>query len=283
MKLAHSLALTASIVTALAITSCDKEQDAQAISSNNPTYSTQGAARTSATYSTAPDRIDEIVKDLSLSSYSLSLSQSYPESGVTKTAYGTDNYLAFADPQDLICPEPIRLKFKKIPIWRRPNIIWPTCPDMIIDITRLQKVKDVLVNADYKTFGSLQEVKLITGGGFLAGEQFRSSFKTMQLDKIDELTKDLKPESFLMLNDPRNLGPGATRTFYGTADLNSIVLKPYRKNLKDILKPTLKGCFDPQVLSALRDRLQKIDQSYYKSLSVTPLAENKSIAVLSMY
>jgi hypothetical protein len=85
-----------------------------------------------------------------------------------------------------------------------------------------------------------------------------------------------------MLNDPKNPGSGATRSFYGYADLNEIVFRPYKKSLKDILKPTLKGCFDPETLKALKSQLQKIDPAYYSNLAITFLPENKSIAMLSV-
>jgi hypothetical protein len=274
MKTNLSLALAAGIVCASLFTSCAKENMKPAESVN---------AENSSNATTGEDRIDAIVSDLSIDSYSLSFTKTYLKSGITKRAYGTDNYLAFADPQDLICGDPIRLKYKQIPIWKRPNIIWPTCPDMVLDINKLTEIQKVIVSADPKLYEGLQQVKFLNPcGGFLATQVFTKQFPAMKLDKIDDATSKLSLDKFLMLNNPANLGSGATRSFYGYADLNEIVFKPYKKSLKDILKPTLKGCFDPETLKILRSQLQKVDPAYYSNLAITYLPENKQIAILSV-
>lgn len=268
-----SLALSAGIAVALFFTSCTKDNmnPADRVNADNSSNSVTGG-----------DRIDAIVKDLSLDSYSLKFTQSYLDFGITKTAYGTDNYLAFADPQDVICGDPIRLRYKLIPIWRRPNIVWPTCPDMTPDIYKLAEIQKLLISADPARYKTLRQVKFINQeGGFLGTNSFFKQFPAMQYDKIDDATANLSLDKFLMLNDPRKLGTGATRSFYGYANLNDIVLRPYKKSLKDIFKPTLKGCFDPETLKILMSRLQSIDPAYYKSLTLTSLPENKSIGVLS--
>ncbi len=275
MKTPFSLVITASLASALFITSCTKENPSEMMNASVNSQSADDAT-------VAADRIDAIVKDLSLSSYSLSFSKPIPAGGITKTAYGADNYLAFADPQDLICGDPIRSKYKQIPIWKRPNIIWPTCPDMVLDLNKLTQIQDVLVKADYKQFGALKQIKFLSGGGFLANSNFTNQFPAMKLDKVDDAIGGFSGEQFLILNAPGNYGTGATRSFYGYADLNKIVFQPYKKNLRDLLKPTLKGCYDPIVLSGIKEKLQGIDPSYYKSLTVTYLPENKSIGILSM-
>ncbi len=104
MKTPLSLALSASLVCALAFTNCTKEK-------LNPGESVN--AENSSNASTGEDRIDAIVKDLSVDSYSLNFSKTYPKSGINKKHYGTDTYLAFADPGDLRCPEPIRSRYTK--------------------------------------------------------------------------------------------------------------------------------------------------------------------------
>lgn len=268
-----SLALSASLAVALFFTSCTKDN-------LNPGDSVN--AENSSNSVTGEDRIDVIVKDLSINSYSLSFKTTYPNAGITRTAYGTDNYLAFADPQDVICGDPIRLRYKQIPIWRRPNIVWPTCPDMTPDIYKLGQIQELLISADPLRYKTLKQVKFISQeGGFLGTSAFFKQFPAMQYDKIDDATAGFSLDKFLMLNDPRNPGTGATRSFYGYANLNKIVLAPYKKSLKDIFKPTLKGCFDPETLKALMSRLQSIDPAYYKSLTLTSLPENKSIGLLS--
>lgn len=266
----------AAIFTAFIFTNCKKEEppitervDESGIIGDDAEISGRSA-----------DRIDAIMKDLDKNNYSLSFNKAMPDFGITRTAYGADNYLVFADPQDLICPDPIIKRFKKVPIWRRPAFIWPTCPDMIPDIFRLKEIRELLIKADIKQFGSLKEIQVASGGGVLAGEQMFSQFRSMKLDKIDDLTKDLNPAQYIMLNEPGRFEGGFTRNFYGYADINEIVFKKYKRNLKDLLKPTLKGCYDPLVLSEIRKRLQKFDPVAHKFLVVTPLAENKNIAVL---
>lgn len=273
MKTPFLLALSASLASALLFTSCTKEN----------TSPSQVASSSNSSNSVTADRIETIMADLSTSSYSLSFTKTYPRSGIAKTAYGTDNYLAFADPQDLICGDPIRLKYKQIAIWKRPNIVWPTCPDMSIDIYKLGEVQKLLVSADPKLYGAVKQIKFInTEGAFLGTDAFTSQFPAMKLDKIDDAITTLSLDKFLMLNDPKNLGSGASRSFYGYADLNTVVLQPYKKSLTDLLKPTLKGCYDPTTIKALQDKLKSIDPVYYKGLNITYLAENKNIAILSL-
>ena len=267
-----SLALSASLAFALLFASCTKDNlnPGDSVNADNASNSVTG------------DRIYEIIKDLSTDSYSLHFGKTYPDYGITQATYGANSYLAFADPQDVICPDPIRLRYKQIPIWRRPDIVWPTCPDMTPDIYKLSQIQELLISADPLRFKTLKQVKFINQeGGFLGTSAFFKQFPAMQYDKIDDATANLSLDKFLMLNDPRSLGTAATRSFYGYANLNDIVLKPYKKSLKDIFKPTLKGCFDPETLKILMSRLQSIDPAYYKSLTLTSLPENKSIGLLS--
>ena len=273
MKLRTSFALTTlGLASVLVLSNCKKESAIPDIREANETA--RGITGFSA------DRIDEIMKGVATDDYSFSFNQTYPSAGISRTAYGAESYLGYVDPQDLICPEPFRFKQKKVAIWRRPNFIIPTCPDMTIDIWKLDQVRETIAKADPRQFEGLRAVKFEGGrGGFLATDKFTGQFRTMQLDKIDKVTKDLDGARYLMLNTPGDYSGGATRSFYGYADLNSIVFKPYRTNLKDILKPTLKGCFDPIVLSILKERLQRVDPAIYKGLEVTKL--NETVGVLS--
>jgi hypothetical protein len=273
MKLRTSFALTTlGLASVLALSNCKKETPANTFHESNETA--RGITRFSG------DRIDAIVNGLAAEDYSFSFDQTYESAGITRTAYGADSYLGYVDPQDVICPEPFRLKQKKIAIWKRPNFIIPTCPDMAIDIWKLEQVRDLARKADPRQFEALTAIKSLDGkGGFLATEKFTSQFKTMSLDKIDEITKDLDGEKYLLLNAPGDYRGGATRSFYGYANLNEWVFRPLRTNLKDILKPTLKGCFDPIILSIIKERLQKIDPVVYENLNVTNLDQN--VGVLS--
>jgi hypothetical protein len=278
MKQLTALVLSATI-TAIAFTSCSKDnsfQPASSAASEGATSTRTGSAAAAITY----DRIDAIMKDLSTNSYSLNFDQAMPDYGITRTAYGADNYLVFADPQTLKCPDPILARYKRIPIWRRPIIIQPTCPDMSIDPSKLSQVRDLLIKANYNKYATLKEISTLNGGGLLGDQKFMSQYPNIKLDRIDEITKDLSTDKFLMLNAPGSYTGGFTRSFYGFADLNSIVFRPYGKSLKDIFRPTLKGCFDPIILNTIRQRLQSMDPATYKYLTVAPLAENKSIAIL---
>lgn len=277
MKQATSLALTAiSLATVLTFSNCKKEQTT--FSTLAPTTS---RLTTASEFSPLPgDRINAIVNDMAYDSYSFSFEKAMPSAGITQTAYGADNYLAFVDPQDLICPDPIKFRYKRIPIWKRPNIIWPTCPDMTIDILKWKEIREVLVKADPSQFSELSNLQILDGGAFFSTPKFASQFKSLQLDKIDAITKDLNPESYLLLNNPGDFTGGFTRNFYGYADLNAKVFRPRRTNLRDVLKPTLKGCFDPIILSIIRDRLQRMDPIAFRGLNVSALGDDKSIGVL---
>lgn len=276
MKRTTSLLTAAiSMVAMLVFSNCKKEgpegEYAQARSSISPGFGTFESS----------DRLDAIVGDLSQDSYSFSFDKPYPDAGITRTAYGADSYLAYADPQDLICPEPIRFRVKKMGIWKIPQFIQPTCPDMIIDIIKLGQIQELVAKADPAQFAGLKQIKLLSGGGLLATDKFNQQYAKMQLDQVDALTKDLNPEGYALFHAPGDFSGGFTRSSYGYADLNGRVFKPTGKSLKDILKPKLKGCFDPIILSTIRERLQKLDPAIYRSLTVTPLPENKSIGVLS--
>jgi hypothetical protein len=268
-----------SVLTAVTFTNCKKD---------GPDYGFQGGSQTNVQrtnvnsgYTFASDRIDEIVKDLSTQNYSLSFEKPIPSVGITRTAYGSDSYVVFADPQDLICPDPIRWKYKRVPIWKIPTFIFPTCPDMIIDINKIRQVRELLVKGDPAQFKGLKEVGLSNGGGFLATEKLVAQYSSLRLDKIDDLTFDLDGAKYMMFHDPNSISNGFQRNFYGFADIPNIVLRPNKINLKDLLKPTLKGCFDPLILSIIKERLQRFDPATYKGLNVTPLEQNKEIAVLS--
>jgi hypothetical protein len=273
MKFRITFALAATGVAALLILSnCKKEQNVTPV---------QRVASSESSSNLTTDRIDAIMKDLSTDSYSLSFDRPILSAGITRTAYGADNYLVFADPQDLICPDPIKFRQKLVPIWKMPIFVQPTCPDMSIDIYKLEKVKELLAKAAPLKYGRLREIKLSNGGGLLAGEKFTNQYVNLKTDKIDAITKDLSGEKYLLFNPPGNVSGGFTRSFYGYADLNRIVFEPYKINLKDILKPTLKGCFDPEILAIIKERLQRIDPVAYKDLNVTPLPQNQSIGLLT--
>ena len=280
MKHSISIALAATGVAAiLTFTSCKK--DLPYNGANDNAGNGLGYAGRE-TLITSPDRIDAIVKDLSLDSYSFSFSKPIPNAGITKTAYGADNYLVFADPQDLICPEPIRLRYKKIAIWKRPNFVQPTCPDMAIDVNKLTQVQDIMAKADPAQYGALKGIKISNGGAALAAQSFIKGYANLQLDRMDAMTKDLDPSRFILLGAADNIKGGAfTRGFYGYADLNALVFQPYKTNLRDIIKPTIKGCFDPLILKIIRERLVEFNSAMYKGLNVTALLQDKSIAVLN--
>ena len=273
MKFRTSFALTTlGLASVLVLSNCKKESVGGSFREANQTA--RGLTPLS------PDRIDEILNGLSEDNYSFSFDQTYPSAGISRTSYGTDNYVDYVDPQDLICPEPFRIRQKKIAIWKRPNFIVPTCPDMAIDIWKLEQIRDLARKADPRRFESLGIVKTMDGkGGFLATDKFTGQFTAMKLDRIDEITKDLDGEKYLLLNAPGDYSGGVTRSFYGYANLNDWVFRPLRTNLKDLLKPTLKGCFDPIILSIIKERLQKMDPVAYENLNVTAI--DKSVGVLS--
>ena len=131
------------------------------------------------------ERLDDIVKDLSNESYSLHFDKEYPDFGITKTSYGAENYLVYADPGDLICGDPIIQKFKRggIPIFRNPKIIWPTCPDLVpIDIG--EKLKNIITKADAIKYAGLELVKLSNNSAFLASKILKVSLHLTSLIRL---------------------------------------------------------------------------------------------------
>lgn len=227
------------------------------------------------------DRLAEILKDLDRESYSLSFDKAIDGAGIKQTSYGAESLLAFADPQDLICPEPFRLKIRRVPIWRIPIRVLPTCPTMI-PFEKFNGINEFLAKADPAQFGSMKAIKVDGGGALLATERFTASFANAKLDKYDEALSNLDGAKFLILNAG---GGGDTlgmpRDFYGYGDINSAVLKKYKVSLKDILKPQLKGCFDILVLERLKELLGRVNPTTYRDLTVTPLAQDKNIGILT--
>ena len=281
MKQTLLQSLTATgMIALLSFASCTKEQNANAgneIKSASFTEQQLSAANLQAT-----DRIDAIVKDLAKDSYSLSFDKAIPAAGITKTAYGADNYLVFADPQDVICPQPLRLRQKLIPVWKLPTIVQPTCPDYVPDFSKFKQISDVLRNADPRQFAGLQGIKATNSSVIIATDKFKSQFANLQLDRIDRITSNLDAGHFLLLNYPGNYNNVFTRNFYGYADINKMVFEPYKINLKDILKRPLIGCYDPRDLTTILKGLKDINPVLYKNLNVTPLKQDKNIAVLAV-
>lgn len=274
----HNVTLLA-LATVLFLASCSKNM--QQTAQTTPGIS-QSTTLTAITLATREDRIDSIMKGVSADNYSFSFDKTYSSTGITRTAYGADNYLVFADPQDVICGEPLRYQIKKVPIYKRPNFVVPTCPDMSIDIWKMGQIQELLAKADPAQFKGAKQIRLADGKTLLATERFTSQYANLKSDRIDVITKDLSPDKFIMLGTSDVLNGGVfTRNFYGWADLNSIVFKQHKLSLKDILKPTQKGCFDPLILKVIRERLVELNASLYRNLTVTPLAQDKNIAVLS--
>lgn len=262
----------------LTFSSCSKSGDVSPTTSADTENATSRLAVASFA---ADDRIDAIVRDLSVDNYSFSFDKPNTEIGITRTGYGTDNYLVFADPQDLICPEPIRKRYLRVPIWKRPQFIVPTCPDMAIDVNKLKQIENLLTRIDINKFGNMQHIRASNGATFLATQSTFRTYSNLQLDKFDGITEDLNPAKFLLMSGP-DLRQGGVfnRNFYGYADLNEIVFKPYRRNLKDLIKPTIKGCFDPIILKTIKERLMQVNPALYRGLEVSSLPENRAIAVL---
>jgi hypothetical protein len=279
MKQIISLPLAVTAFAALlTFSSCSKSSE---VATNAPANAENSTSRLAVASFTADDRIDAIVRDLSVDNYSFSFDKPNTEIGITRTGYGTDNYLVFADPQDLICPEPIRKRFPRVPVWKRPQFIVPTCPDMAIDVTKLKEIENLLTKIDINKFENMQHFRASNGATFLATQNTMKTFATLQLDKFDGITEDLNPTKFLLMSAP-DLRQGGVfnRSFYGYADLNDIVFKPYKRNLKDLIKPTIKGCFDPIILKTIKERLLRVNPALYRGLEVSSLPENRAIAVL---
>jgi|GEM_PF-2854240 len=269
-----SLLTLSGVLGVLCFSNCTKDQNAPV----NTDAAIAAQPRAGVTLAT-PDRIDAIVKDLATENFSLSFAKTSPSTGITKTSYGADGYVQLASPDKLKLSVDVSRYQKYVPIWKRPNFIQPTCPDMSIDPRVLENLKQYLIKANPVEFSGLVEIPFIKSGGFLATEKFIGQYANLKPDTFDKIAAGLDGARFLMLTDA-NSGREFTRSFHGYANINDIVMKPYKKNWKDIFKPTIKGCFDPIILKTIKERLEKINPAAYASLTITPLAENRSIAVM---
>ncbi|MEO6000128.1 MAG: hypothetical protein ABIN89_25035 [Chitinophagaceae bacterium] len=282
MKRTFSIPLAVTVFSiVLGFTNCKKEQAGRI---NNSATGNNGSNTFTSLSATMEDRIDAIVKDLAQSDYSLSFDKPIPTSGITKTSYGATSYVVYADPQDLICGDPIFKKYQKyMPIWKLPQFIVPTCPDMIPFPHEFEKINELLQKANPAQFKGLQGIKLAGGGILMANETFTRQYASLKADKIDEIIKGLNPEKFILFGDPAKSNGFFTRNAYGFANVNDIVLKPYKKTLKDLIpRPILIGCFDPEILAVIKEGFQKINPATYKGLGVNPIDETRNIATLSM-
>ncbi len=227
------------------------------------------------------DTLDSITKDLGNDDrLSLSFDKAMPEAGMSKTSYGVESFLTYADPQDLICGEPFRIKYKAgIPIWRIPKIIQPTCPTMI-PFEKADLFKNVLASLDKNQFGALKEVKLANGAALLGNDAYYRQYSAMKTDAFeDSALANLDGSKFLLLRSSEDMFKGANRDFYGTANLTGLVTAK-KINWKDILVPRLKGCFDPLILKQIKDQLVRINPDVYKNLAVRQIGQDSAIAVL---
>jgi hypothetical protein len=229
-------------------------------------------------------RLDNIVKDLANDSYSLSFDKTYPDYGITKTSYGAENYLVYADPQDVICPEPWRVRFPKtkIPVYGIPKIVQPTCPTMIpIDIR--DRLSALLAKADPAVFGGLKSINVDGGKVLLANEKFTAQYANLKPDMMDDsVLNNLDANKYLLLQAPENMYAGFSRGFYGNANLNELILTKSKIDFKKIFRPIYIGCFDPVIMTSLKDKLALINPQVYKSLQIHQLPEDGRIAVLGM-
>lgn len=278
-KFSISLVVTG-LILAFGLTNCKKEQNA---APQNDATTELSAQQAYASISSATgDRIDAIVKDLALSSYSLSFDKPIASAGIIRTSYGAESSYSLVDPQDLICPDLFRKIHKLVPFPKWPTFIPKTCPTMIPNLDIAKSLQQFLAQADPIQFKGLQGIKTYNGNILLANENFKRQFATLQNDKIDELLKGLDPEKFVLMNHPSGSNGILARDFYGYADLNKFVFTPYNKTLRNIIVyPKIIGCFDPIVLKIIRERLQEVSPALTKKLGVTPLADAKNVAVLS--
>lgn len=231
--------------------------------------------------------LDSIVKDLATDNYSLSFDKTYPEFGISKTAYGSDNFLVYADPQDVICPEPSRLRFPKakVPVYVIPKIVLPTCPTMIPwDFS--EKLADLIQKADPNVFAGLKPIKVDGGKALLANDKFTAQYASLKADKMDDsVLNNLNADKYLLLMAPDKQYAGFERGFYGNANINQLAASGTAKQsgsrLKDFFRPVYIGCFDPEIMTVLKSKLELINPQVFKSLQINQVQENARAATLS--
>jgi len=229
------------------------------------------------------DRLDDIVKDISADSYSLSFAKTNPDHGITKTSYGTESFIVYADPQDIICPEPWRIRFPKstVPVFRFPTMVRPiiTCPEFV-PIKFGDRVKKILTEADPQEFSGIRQIKLVDGENvLLANEKFTSQYASLKADMIDDsILNGLDYNKFLLLQDPGNLSPGFTRYFYGNASMSAT--SGTEKIDFGRFRPVLIGCLDSKTLTSIRDRFVAWKPEFNK-WQLTKSQNDSTVAVLS--
>jgi hypothetical protein len=240
-------------------------------------------------------RLDTIIKDLAADSYSLSFDKTYPDYGITQTSYGAESMLAYAEPQDVICPEPWRKRFPglKVPVYVIPKLVLPTCPTMIPPDIGI-KLSDLLAKADPAIFTGLKQIKVDGVNVLLANDKFTAQYANLKTDMMDDsVLNNLDANKYLLLMESGNMYAGFTRGFYGNANLNDLsgitksepataakakVPFPFKK----FFRPIYIGCFDPEILTSLKDKLVLINPQVYKALQINELPEGGRIATLSM-
>ena len=228
-------------------------------------------------------RLDDIVKDLSADSYSLSFAKTNPDHGITKTSYGTESFIVYADPQDMICPEPWRIRFPKstVPIFRFPTMVRPiiTCPEFV-PLNFGDRVTKILTEADPQEFSGIKQIKLVDGKNvLLANEKFTSQYASLKADMIDDsILSGLDYNKFLLLQDPGNLSAGFTRYFYGNASMTT--MSSSEKFDFGRFRPVLIGCLDPKILTLIREKFAAWKPELNK-WQLTRSENDSTVAVLS--
>ncbi len=279
MKRTFSFPLAAAgLLLAVGLTNCKKEQNA---APQNDFATGLSTSRTYATLSASnEDRIDSIVRNLEANSYSLSFDAPIPSAGITRTAYGADSYLVYAT-----APGSSRLTYQgipyKFPVYRIPKLSNGSCPAYGSMVVIAKQINELLQKADPLKYGGLQNVELTNGGAVLMGRQQAADLFNVKTDRVEELLKGVDAKKYMLLNDPSAPSGLFIRNFYGSADLNETVLTPYSKSIKDIIKPRGIGCFNNEIMKVIKEKFEVANPSLSRGLTITPLAENRNISVLS--
>jgi hypothetical protein len=261
----HLLLAGVAGIATLALFSCSKEQ--QSAPQSSAVSTTVAGGRTTGT-----DEMDAILKDLAPETYLLAFDGLPANNYITKASYGSlsEETQYFGPGGRPPFPELAKIGYEKIPFRK----IWiKTCPTMIPYLDIASRAAALAQKVDPKQLFDLGVYEVGRGQQLLATKSFLTAGARLLPDVIDQKVIGQTQLSQFRLSIPTGAYPYFTRGFYGTADITQVPSAGARLTIynglkwEDILKkkyPNLIGCFDPEIMKSLRDKLARFDSRFEK-------------------
>lgn len=247
-------------IAAMLMLSCQKDQTQPFDRTNTPAPSPVAAN------AAADDELDAILKGLSPDTYLLKFDGLAANPYITKSVYGSLSDEA----QYAGSPSPAlqKIGYTKTP-WKK---IWiKTCPDMIPYIDIATRAAELMKKADSKTFFDVTTVA-VGKQHIIATKSFLGAAAAMQPDVIDnKVVGKLDLSKFRIALPAGTTFPYATRGFYGIGDITQAAPSAVRAagtgepTWESILRrkfPNMIGCFDPEILRAIRANFVTLDKRF---------------------